>query len=151
MALIAVAIDQVTKAWALSALTLGERHPLLGDWFGVQLAHNAGAAFSLGANATPIITLLAVAGVGVAGWLIWRATSLPWALSLGLILGGALGNVIDRLARPPGFGTGHVVDYLAYANWFIGNIADVFVFAGLAACLVLTLLGRSMRPQPPTP
>lgn len=100
-ALAAVAIDQLSKAWPEATLAVGERHPVLGDMLAMQLTYSPGAAFSLGASATPLITVLAAAGTLFAAWLTWRTTSLPWALSLGLILGGALGNVIDRLARPP--------------------------------------------------
>lgn len=150
-AMMALLIDQATKIWAEATLTFGDRHPVLGDWLGIQLAYNAGAAFSFGANATIIVTLIAAAGVLTATWLIWRATSLPWAIGLGMILGGAAANVIDRLFRPPGVGVGHVVDFLAYFNWFIGNVADIFVFAGLAMCVILTLVGTPMRTPHHTP
>ncbi|UOW00682.1 signal peptidase II [Agrococcus sp. SCSIO52902] len=146
VALLAVSIDQLTKVWAEATLTMGERHPLLADLLALQLAFNPGAAFSLGASATPIITVVAIAGSAVAASLTWRTTSLPWAVGLGLILGGALGNVIDRLARAPGPGRGHVVDFIAYADWFIGNVADVFVFAGMALCVILAFNGKRMRP-----
>ena len=145
-ALAAVAIDQLSKVWAEATLAVGERHPVLGDMLAMQLTYNPGAAFSLGASATPLITVLAAAGTMFAAWLTWRTTSLPWALSLGLILGGALGNIIDRLARHPGPGRGHVVDFIAYADWFIGNVADVFVFGGLALCIAFAFMGKPMRP-----
>ncbi len=144
-ALAAVAIDQLSKIWAEATLAVGERHPLLGDMLATQLTYNPGAALSLGASATPLITALAAAGTLFAAWLTWRTTSLPWALSLGLILGGGLGNVIDRLVRHPGPGRGHVVDFIAYADWFIGNVADVFVFGGLTLCIALAFKGKPMR------
>lgn len=144
-ALAAVALDQLTKVWAEAVLVLGERHPLLADLLAIQLAYNPGAAFSLGAGATPVITIAAIAGSALAAWLTWRATSPLWAVGLGLILGGALGNVIDRLARAPGLGRGHVVDFIAYADWFIGNVADIFVFAGMVVCIALGLTGVPMR------
>ncbi|MCT1447210.1 signal peptidase II [Brevibacterium casei] len=147
VALVAGSVDQLTKVWAEATLALGERQPLLGDLLAIQLAFNPGAAFSLGASATPIITVIAIAGSAVAAWLIGRTTSLPWAVGLGLILGGAFGNVVDRLTRAPGPGRGHVVDFIAYADWFIGNVADVFVFAGLALCVILAANGKRMRPE----
>ena len=147
VALVAVSIDQLTKVWAEATLVMGERHPLLADLLALQLAFNPGAAFSLGASATPMITVVAIAGSAFAASLTWRTTSLPWAVGLGLILGGALGNVIDRLTRAPGPGRGHVVDFIAYADWFIGNVADVFVFAGMALCVILAFNGKRMRPQ----
>lgn len=145
-ALAAVALDQLSKLWAEATLAIGERHPLLGDMLAIQLTYNPGAAFSLGASTTPLITVVAAAGTMFAAWLTRRTTSLPWAVGLGLILGGALGNIIDRLARPPGPARGHVVDFIAYADWFIGNVADVFVFGGLALCIAFAFMGKPMRP-----
>lgn len=144
----AVAIDQALKVWAEASLTVGQRFPILGDAFGVQLAYNPGAAFSFGEAFTPVITVIAAVAVVVIGWLIARTVSRGWAVGLGLILGGALGNLIDRLFRPPGFGVGYVVDYLAYGDWFIGNLADAFIVVGFAVCVILSLLGRRMRPTP---
>ena len=143
-----VGIAQALKFWAETSLSVGERIPILGDAFGIQLAYNPGAAFSFGEAFTPVITVIAVAAVVVVSWLIARTISRGWAVGLGLILGGALGNLIDRLARPPGFGVGYVVDYLAYGDWFIGNLADAFIVVGFAVCVVLSLLGRRMRPIP---
>ncbi|WP_347755577.1 signal peptidase II [Agrococcus sp. ProA11] len=76
-ALAAMAIDQLSKVWAEATLAIGERHPVLGDMLAMQLAYNPGAAFSLGASATPFITVLAAAGTMFAAWLTWRTTSWP--------------------------------------------------------------------------
>lgn len=74
-ATLALLIDQASKTWAEASLALGDRHPVLGEWLGLQLAYNAGAAFSFGANATMVVTLIAVAGALTATLLIWRTTS----------------------------------------------------------------------------
>lgn len=146
IALTVIAADQLTKLWAEQALTQGERTPLLGDLLGLQLAYNAGAAFSLGTGATWIFTILAGAGTLIAVWFAWRVRSRAWAICIGLLLGGATTHFLDRLLREPSFGQGHVVDFIAYYNWFIGNVADIAIFAGAVMLLVLTALGLALRP-----
>lgn len=118
------ASDQVTKRWALASLTPGEVRPFLGEVLQFTLVFNPGAAFSLGTGITPVFTL-AMAVVTVAILLaLRRLRSVWWALALGLLLGGALGNLTDRLARPPGFARGHVVDFLMLPHWPVFNVAD---------------------------
>ena len=126
-----VLVDQATKAAALSWLSQDERIPLLGDLLGLQLAFNPGAILSLGAGFTGLLTLLGVGAVVVLIIAAARARTGWWAVGIGLILGGAIGNLIDRLLSPPGFGVGHVTDFLAYGNLFIGNLADVALGAGV--------------------
>jgi signal peptidase II len=146
IALAVIAADQLTKLWAEQTLTQGERTPLLGDVLGLQLAYNAGAAFSLGTGVTWIFTILAGIGTAIAVWFAWRVRSRAWAICIGLLLGGATTHFLDRLLRAPAFGQGHVVDFIAYYNWFIGNIADIAIFAGAVMLLVLTALGLALRP-----
>ena len=64
-------------------------------------------------------------------------TSRAWALALGGVWGGAAGNLIDRLFRAPGVGRGHVVDFIAYSDWFIGNVADIVLFVSIAVIAIL--------------
>jgi len=120
-----VLIDQTSKAAALASLSETERIPLLGDLFGLQLAFNPGAILSFGSEATWVLTVVGVAAVIVLFIGARRSRTTWWAIGIGFILGGAIGNVLDRLLSPPGFGQGHVTDFLAYGNWFIGNLADV--------------------------
>lgn len=138
-----VLIDQLSKAAALAGLSETERVPLLGDLFGLQLAFNPGAILGLGSSSTWVLTVLAVAAVGVLFVAAVRARSIWWAVGIGFILGGALGNVTDRLFAPPGFGRGYVTDFLAYGDWFIGNIADVAL--GIGALILLIGLGIQRR------
>lgn len=147
---VALIVDQGTKALALAELTEGERIPLLGDLFGIQLAFNPGAALSLGSESTIIITgvtVVAVIGLVVAATRV-RATTT--AVALGLMLGGGLGNLIDRLVAPPSPGRGRVTDFLAYGDLFIGNLADVALVAGVAMLLLIGLTGwgRTRRAAP---
>ena len=140
VAVLALVIDQGSKALAVAQLTQGERIPLLGDLFGLSRVYNPGAAFSLGSGATWIITLIGVlASAAVVAFAV-RLHGARWGLALGLILGGAVGNLVDRLVNPPSFARGHVTDFLAYGDLFVGNVADVFVVVGVGlVCLNLLL------------
>lgn len=133
-----VLIDQTTKAAAIAELSQTERIPLLGDALGLQLAFNPGAILSLGSGATWVLTVVGVGAVAVLFVAATRARTARRAWGLGFLLGGAIGNVLDRLLAPPGFGRGHVTDFLAYGDWFIGNLADVALAIG-GAILVLGL------------
>ncbi|MEI3866366.1 signal peptidase II [Microbacterium sp. CCNWLW134] len=128
---VVVLIDQATKAAALSGLSPDERVPLLGDLLGLRLAFNPGAILSLGSGFTGLLTLLGVGAVILLIVVAARARTGWGAVGIGLILGGAVGNLIDRLFSPPGFGVGHVTDFLAYGTLFIGNLADVALGAGV--------------------
>lgn len=138
-------MDQLTKAWAIAALSDGVARPLLGALFGLRLVLNPGAALSLGTGMTGLLTLVACAVVVVIVRTARRLGSTGWAIALGLLLGGALGNLVDRFMRAPGPGRGHVVDFLAYADWFVGNVADIAIV--LAAVLLTVLAGRGVRPD----
>lgn len=139
VAVVSVLLDQGSKIWALGALSQGERIPLLGDALGLELIFNPGAALSLGENSTIIFTVISTAVVVGMPFLLRTTVSLPWTLALGAIWGGAAGNLIDRIFRAPGPGRGHVVDFIAYFDWFIGNVADVILFLAIIAILVLAL------------
>lgn len=127
VALLAVVLDQVTKWWALAHLEPGVQVPLLGRHFSFQLVWNKGAAFSLGTGATWVFTVLAAVVVAAIVVVLPRVHRTSTALALGLLAGGALGNLFDRLVQPPSFGSGHVVDFLNYNGWFVGNVADVWI------------------------
>lgn len=134
-----VLIDQSTKALAASRLPPGDRIPLIGDLLGLSLVYNPGAAFSLGSGATWIFSILGVVAAAATIVFAVRLRGVRWGLALGLILGGAVGNLADRLLSPPSFGQGHVTDFIAYGDLFVGNIADILVVAGVA----LTSWGRT--------
>ena len=145
-ALVAVAVtsylaDLGSKLWAASALADGHRVPVLGDLLSLRLIRNPGAAFSIGTGSTWLLTILAVVVLVVIVRASRRIGSRGWAVALGLLLGGALGNLTDRLFREPGFGRGHVVDFIDY-RVFIGNVADIAIVT--AACLVALLSVRGI-------
>ena len=136
VAALTLAVDLVSKQLALRFLDTETRIPLLGDLFGLQLAFNTGAAFSIGSQLTPIITLLGLVAVVLLVRAAARTRHPAKAVAIGLVLGGALGNLADRIIAPPGFGRGAVTDFLAYGHLFIGNLADVAVFAGVVLYLL---------------
>ncbi|WP_019204276.1 signal peptidase II [Tsukamurella sp. 1534] len=145
LAVVAVAvflIDLGAKTLAVNELEYGVRVPVLGP-FSLILIRNPGAAFSMATGMTWILTLIAV---GVVIWIVRmgsRLTSLPWGIGLGMVLGGALGNLADRMFRSPGVFRGHVVDFLSVGEWFpVFNTADSAISCAAVLLVGLTLLGR---------
>nr|WP_246783974.1 signal peptidase II [Cellulomonas persica] len=136
-----LAVDQLSKAWAIATLD-GARRELVGDLLGLQLVFNPGAALSIATGMTWVLTLVAAAVVVVLVRVARRLGSTMWAVALGLLLGGALGNLVDRLVREPGFPSGHVIDFIAYLDWFVGNVADIAIV--VAAGLVVLLVARGI-------
>ena len=130
------AADQGTKAWALSRLARHRAIALPSGWVDLRLISNPGAAFSVGSGWTWAFTLFATAAVVAVPLLAARARSRSQAIALGLLLGGAAGNLLDRLFRAPGPGTGRVVDFIDYHQWFIGNVADIAIVAGVGMLMV---------------
>jgi signal peptidase II len=127
-----VGLDQLTKSLALSDL---HRPVHLIGPFGLALAFNSGAAFSLFTGATAAIVVLALVVVGLLGALAWRTRTAVMAVALGLILGGALGNVADRLFRGHG---GSVVDFVTLSHFPTFNVADASITIG--AVIVVALI-----------
>jgi signal peptidase II len=142
IAVVVILLDQGSKWWAESALGNGEVVPFIGDVIRFVLVYNPGAAFSIGTEYTWIFAILTGVAVVLIAWYARRVTSVGWMVALGLLLGGATTHLGDRLFRDPGFGRGHVVDFIAYADFFIGNVADIAIFVGAAMLVVLTLMGR---------
>ncbi|QPL06277.1 MULTISPECIES: signal peptidase II [Actinomyces] len=141
LAVVVVLIDQGTKAWAVSALADGRRVAVLGDLLGLVLLRNPGAAFSFATGQTWFFTLIATAVTVVVLRVSRRLGSRWWAIALGLVLGGAVGNLIDRLLRSPGALRGHVVDFIDYGGLFVGNVADIAIVAAAGVIMVLSLYG----------
>jgi len=141
LAVAVLVIDQLTKIWAEAALVPGERTALLGDLLGLSLIHNPGAALSIATGMTWVLTLVATVVVVVVVRASRRIGSVAWAVALGLLLGGALGNLVDRFLREPGFARGHVVDFIAYGDLFVGNVADIAIVAAAGLIIVVSLRG----------
>jgi signal peptidase II len=132
-------LDQLTKVWAVAALEDGPVE-LVGP-LSFRLHRNTGAAFSLFTGITPVLAVLAVVLTVVLVRLGSRATDGVTAVGLAVVLGGALGNLVDRLARDPGFLEGAVVDFIRYEGFPTFNVADSAITLGVAAILLRSLFG----------
>jgi signal peptidase II len=145
LALVAVAalvLDQGSKYLVVTTLKPGEVVAVLGDLLQFQFVKNPGAAFSIGNAYTWIFSILASAVTIFIVWFARRIRSLAWAIVFGLLLGGVLGNLTDRLFREPGFGIGHVVDFLRIPFLpAIFNVADTAIVVSMGLFLILTLRG----------
>jgi signal peptidase II len=134
LAAVVVVVDQLTKAWAVAALADGPIRLLAG--VELRLTRNPGGAFSLLTGATPVLALVA-AVMAVVIVRTTRRTTDPWlALGLGLVLGGALGNLVDRIFRHPGFLRGEVVDFVKLPYWPTFNLADSAITIGVVVVLL---------------
>jgi signal peptidase II len=146
VAVVAVALDQWTKQLALHGLVGRGSVRTLGGLIYLDLTRNPGAAFSFGTSITFIFPLIAIA-ISIAILYFARGLrSWPWAVAMGLVLGGAVGNLIDRLFRDPGPFRGHVVDFIsAFApdgeKFAIFNIADSALTVGVILAIALELFG----------
>jgi signal peptidase II len=105
------------------------------------LTRNAGAAFSIGTGATLLFSAVAVAVVLVIARTARTLASRGWAIALGLLLGGALGNLVDRIFRSPGVFRGHVVDWIEFPHWPVFNLADAAIVTGGLLAVVLVTRG----------
>ncbi|MEV0866621.1 signal peptidase II [Brachybacterium paraconglomeratum] len=147
LAVVLLVADQVTKNWAVATLPELDPQPFLGEVLKLTLLYNTGAAWGMGAEITPVVTCLQIAIViGVIVFAV-RSVRSPWyALALGLIMGGALGNIHDRLLRAPGPFHGAVVDFLELPNWPVFNVADMAVVGGAILVIALGLFGLDADP-----
>lgn len=140
-AALAYVCDQLTKLWVTSTMVEGQRTPVIPGILQWYYIRNSGAAFSIGENFTWFFTLVMAAVAVFIIVLARRIGSFWWALGLGLLLGGALGNLTDRLFREPSFAMGHVVDFISFPHFAIFNMADMGVVGGVITICLLTLLG----------
>ncbi|QCU77846.1 signal peptidase II [Citricoccus sp. SGAir0253] len=137
-------LDQLTKRWVETTMVEGQVIDVLAPLLRWHFIRNPGAAFSIGEEHTWVFTLIQ-AGVAVfVAVLLFRVRSTAWALALGGLLGGVLGNLTDRLLRPPGFGVGHVVDFVALPNFAIFNVADSLIVCSMAGIVLLMFTGRRL-------
>ena len=133
-------VDQLIKRWIVALIgPAADRHriELLGDVVAIEYVRNSGAAFGLFQGATPLFAVVALVTIGVGMLVVWRVAEadLPLAIGISVILGGALGNVIDRVARS------YVIDFVALGPFWRFNLADSCI--SLGAIFVLWLLWRA--------
>jgi signal peptidase II len=141
VAAVVLALDIVTKVLAVKLLPPGQPVSIIGDTVTWTLVRNSGAAFSMATGYTWMLTLIATGVVVGIFWMGRRLVSPWWALGLGMILGGAMGNLVDRFFRAPGPLRGHVVDFLSVGWWPVFNVADPSVVGGAILLVVLSIFG----------
>jgi signal peptidase II len=135
--------DYATKAWALITLE-NEPKKILGTLLQFTLVKNSGAAFNLAGSFTVIFSVIAVLVSATIVRYAHMITSRGWLTCAGLLLGGVLGNLTDRIFREPGFFIGHVVDWIQIPHWPVFNIADSAI---TVAALIAVI--QTMRNVPP--
>ncbi len=137
-------VDQLTKRWVETTMTEGQVIDVMAPLLRWHFIRNPGAAFSIGEEHTWVFTIIQAAVAVFVVVLLFRVRSTAWALALGGLLGGVLGNLTDRLLRPPGFGVGHVVDFIALPNFAIFNIADSLIVCSMIGIVLLMFTGRRL-------
>jgi lipoprotein signal peptidase len=140
-----IAADVVSKLLVVAKLS--DRSPvrLLGGLLTLEETRNPGAAFSIGTGSTFIFGIVAIAVIVVILRTARRLFSRPWAVVLGLLLGGATGNLIDRLVRSPGVMRGHVVDWIRLPHFdAVFNLADSAITIGGVLAVLLAMTGRQL-------
>ncbi len=143
VAVFVIAVDVVSKAIVVARMPDHAPIRLLGGLLTITLTRNGGAAFSIGTSMTIVFTAIAL---GVIIYILRAARnlrSIGWAIALGLLLGGATGNLLDRIFRAPGLFQGHVVDWIELPHWPVFNLADSAIVC--AGVLVVLLALRGIR------
>jgi signal peptidase II len=143
VALVAYLLDLGTKTLAVTRLQDRAPVQVVGDVLQLNLVRNPGAAFSTGTSYTLVLSLVAVVAVAVVLVVARRLHDPVWAVGLGALLGGVLGNLTDRVFREPGFLRGHVVDFLQLPHWPVFNVADMCINLAAAVIVVQAVRGVS--------
>ena len=145
VALVVYGFDQLTKYLIVKNLVEGSQVDVIGQVLQFHFVKNSGAAFSIASGSTWIFSIAASAVTVFIVLFARRIRSLGWAVLFGMLLGGTAGNLTDRLFREPGFGVGHVVDFVqVYGFPAIFNIADSFIVASMGLFIILTLRGINL-------
>ena len=137
-------IDFVTKVWALQSLS-AEPRKVIGTFLQFTLIYNSGAAFSFATGFTILFSLTALAVVSAVIYFAPKISSAGWQLAIGLLLGGVLGNLTDRIFRKPSFLSGYVIDWIQIPHWPVFNIADSAICIAAAISFILTM--RNIPPM----
>jgi signal peptidase II len=155
VAVVVLGLDILTKHLVVAHLEHRDPIRLLGGALLLDVSRNSGAAFSFAQGATVLFTAVAVAVIVVIARTARRLGSAAWAVSLGLLLGGATGNLVDRIFRSPGPGRGAVVDFIDFRIWPVFNLADSAIVVGGLLAVVLSMRGveldgssKASRPDP---
>ena len=144
IALVGYAADLLSKMLAVEHLTDEPPVHVVGDVLTLFLARNPGAAFSTGTSYTLVLTCVATAAAVAVLWVARRLRSTGWAIGLGFLMAGVLGNLTDRVFRSPGGFRGHVVDFIQLPNWPIFNVADVCINIAAGVIILQAVRGVSI-------
>ena len=139
------AVDQLTKAWALTSLVPYAGKPFIGELLKFYLVWNDSAAFSISLGATWIFTIVSTVAAVIIVVLLFKTKSTAWHLTLLILLAGVVGNLSDRLFRAPGFPVGKVVDFLQLPlNFPVFNVADICITGSMTAVVILVMRGTKL-------
>jgi signal peptidase II len=141
-------IDLGTKVWAEKVLSSRANIEVIGSFLQLTFIRNSGAAFSIGTGKTIIFTIFALGVLIFITRYASQITSKGWAVVCGLLLGGILGNLTDRIFREPSFLQGHVIDWIQVPNWPVFNVADSAIVIAAVIAMILTI--RNIAPIKPT-
>jgi signal peptidase II len=141
VAVTVIVVDLLTKLAVVGHMSMYETRDVVGSLLRITYTRNAGAAFSFGEGMTAVFGLVAIAVVIAIVRTARSLRSLTWAITLGLLLGGALGNLGDRVFRSPGFLRGHVVDWIQLPHWPVFNLADSAIVCGGVLAVLLSWRG----------
>lgn len=144
LSLTILAIDQFSKAWAISFLERRDPIELIGGMLTFNHTTNSGAAFNIGADLTIFLTVFAI--IVTSGLIVFarKVVDTRWSFGFGILLGGVLGNLSDRIFREPRFLHGHVVDFIQLPNWPIFNVADIAITT--SGFFIAYLLFKDVQP-----
>jgi signal peptidase II len=150
LALIVVSLDQVTKAWIVANIGPGESISLVGDLLRLVLSRNTGGLFGLFRDQAPVFAALSIVVVALIAWYHGKSGRSPYlSLTLGLLMGGAIGNLIDRLRY------GYVVDFvdagIGGIRFYTFNVADMGISAALLLLILLAVRPSLAESTPPEP
>lgn len=144
LAVLVLSLDQASKSWAVSYLSSRPAIEVLGDLLKFNHTSNSGAAFNIGEDFTLFLTLFAFSVTIALVLFARKVVEMRWAIGFGLLLGGVLGNLLDRIFREPHLLQGHVVDFIQIPRWPIFNIADIAIT--LSGVWITYLLIRDVQP-----
>jgi signal peptidase II len=155
VAVLVLVLDIVSKVLIVAELSPTQVVHVLGGFLQLVVSRNPGAAFSLGASlGWPVTVLYSAIAVGVITVILRssrRIRSLPWAITLGLLLGGATGNLTDRIFRSPGIFRGWVIDWIQIPHWPVFNVADSAIVCGGVLAVLLSARGTRLDGLPVRP
>jgi signal peptidase II len=151
VAVFVLAADIISKAIVVAKMPGHPPIRLLGSFLQITYTRNPGAAFSIGTSMTIVFTAIAVGVIIYIARTARNLRSIGWAIALGLLLGGATGNLLDRLFRAPGPFQGQVIDWLQLPHWPIFNLADSSIVCAGVLIVLLALSGIRLDGTRPVP